>query len=55
MEGMGAGDCDDGTDLVREQDRPFERLHPAKGTASYRRQPVDTQLVEEGALRTHHV
>ena len=52
---MGTGDCDDRIDLVREQDRPLERLHPAKGTAGHRREPPDPQLVEEGTLNSHHI
>ncbi len=27
---MGAGDCDDGVDLVRERHRPLECLHPSE-------------------------
>ena len=55
VEGVRAGDGHDVVDLVREEHRPLERLHPAERAAGHRREPVDAELVEEGALGAHHV
>ena len=55
VEGVRAGDRHDGIDLIRKQDRPLERLHPAERAAGYRRKPLDTECVQERALGPHHV
>ena len=44
-----------GVDLVRVQDRPLERLHPAERAAGHGGEPLDPELVEERALGPHHV
>ena len=50
-----AGDDHDRVDLVRVQHRPLQRLHAAERAARHRGQPLDAELVEEGALGPHHV
>ena len=55
VEGMRAGDRHDGVDLVGVQDRPLERLHAPERAAGHRREPLDPELVQERALRSHHV
>jgi hypothetical protein len=55
VQGVGAGDHDDGIDLIREQDRPLVRLHPAERAAGHRGQPLDAQRVKERPLGPDHV
>jgi hypothetical protein len=55
LEGVRAGDGHDGVDLIGEQDRPLERLHPAERAAGHGREPLDAELVQERALGPHHV
>ena len=55
LDRVGAGDRDDRVDLVGVQDRPLERLHAAERSARNGREPLDAELVEERALRPHHV
>ncbi len=52
---MRAGDRHDGVDLIRKQDRPLERLHPAQRASGNRREPLDAERVKEGALGSSHV
>ena len=55
LKGVRAGDRHDGVDLVRVQDRPLQRLHPPEGAAGHRRESLNAEGVQEGALRAHHV
>ncbi len=55
VEGVRAGDRHDGIDLIGKQDRPLERLHPAERAACHRREPLDSEYVQERALGPHHV
>ncbi len=55
VQGVRAGDRHDGINLIREQHRPFQCLHPAERAAGHRREPLDAELVEERALGPHHV
>jgi len=52
---MCAGDGDDGVHLAGIEDGPLEALHPAERSARHRRQPLDPELVEKGALGSHHI
>ena len=55
VEGVRAGDRDDGVDLLGKQDRPLERLHAAERATGHGRESLDAEDVEERALRAHHV
>ena len=55
VKGVRAGDGHDGIDLVGKQDRPLERLHPAERASGHRRQPLDTERVQERAFGPDHV
>ena len=55
LDRVGAGDRDDRVDLIGVEDRPLERLHAAERSARNGREPLDAELVEERALRPHHV
>ena len=55
VEGVRAGDRHEGIDLIRKQDRPLERLHPAERASGYRRKPLDAECGQERALGPYHV
>jgi len=55
VQGVSAGDGHDGLDLIRKQDRPLERLHPAERATGHGRQTLDPEHVQERALGPHHV
>ena len=52
---MSAGDRHDGVDLIGVQDRPLERLHAPERASGHRREPLDSKLVQERTLGSHHV
>ena len=52
---MRARNRDERVDLVWIENGPFERLHAAERSTGHGGKPIDTKLVEEGALRAYHV
>ena len=55
MDRVGAGDRDDGVDLVGVDDRPLERLHASERASGDHRKTLDPELVEECPLGPDHV
>src|SRR6202042_531709 len=45
----------DGVDLIGEQDRPLQGLHPAERASGYRREPLYAELAEKRPLGPDHV
>ena len=55
LECVGARDGNDRVHLIAVEYGPFERLHPAQGTAGNGSQPRDSQLVQQCPFGPHHV
>ena len=50
-----AGQEEHRSDALRIIDRPLQRLHPAHAAARHRKQRVNAQVIEQMALRLHHI